>query len=83
MGMNLNIWKRPYGTPGKIDEIKKIADEHKALIIEDAAESFGATYKGRQTGTFGGYNAISFNGNNVFKIDGDAVLCNKELRKAA
>ncbi len=54
-----------YGTPAKIDEIKAICDKHGALIIEDAAESFGATYKGKQTGTFGGYNAISFNGNKI------------------
>lgn len=54
-----------YGTPGKIDEIKAIADKHGAKIIEDAAESLGATYKGRQTGTFGDFNAISFNGNKI------------------
>ena len=54
-----------YGTPGKIDEIKSICDEHNAIIIEDAAESLGATYKGIQTGTFGMYNAISFNGNKI------------------
>jgi len=54
-----------YGTPAKIDEIKAICDKHGALIIEDAAESFGAIYKGKQTGTFGGYNAISFNGNKI------------------
>lgn len=54
-----------YGTPAKIDEIKSICDKHGALIIEDAAESFGATYKGKQTGTFGNYNAISFNGNKI------------------
>lgn len=72
-----------YGTPGKIDEIKAIADAHNALIVEDAAESLGATYNGIQTGTFGDYNAISFNGNNVFKIDGDAKNCNKELKGAA
>ncbi len=54
-----------YGTPGKIDEIKAIADAHGALIVEDAAESLGATYKGRQTGTFGNYNCISFNGNKI------------------
>ncbi len=54
-----------YGTPAKIDEIKAICDKHGALIIEDAAESFGATYKGRQTGTFGDYSAISFNGNKI------------------
>ena len=54
-----------YGTPAKIDEIKAICDKNGALIIEDAAESFGAIYKGKQTGTFGGYNAISFNGNKI------------------
>ncbi len=54
-----------YGTPAKIDEIKAICDRHGALIIEDAAESFGATYKGKQTGTFGDYSAISFNGNKI------------------
>lgn len=54
-----------YGTPGKIDEIKAICDKHGALIVEDAAESFGSTYKGVQTGSFGNYNAISFNGNKI------------------
>ena len=54
-----------YGTPGKIDEIKKICDRHDALIVEDAAESLGASYKGKQTGCFGDFNAISFNGNKI------------------
>ena len=54
-----------YGTPGKIDEIKAIADKHGALIVEDAAESFGATYKGVQTGCFGTESVISFNGNKI------------------
>ena len=54
-----------YGTPGKIDEIKAICDRHGTKIIEDAAESLGATYKGKQTGSFGDYNAISFNGNKI------------------
>ena len=54
-----------YGTPGKIDEIKAICDKYNAILIEDAAESLGATYKGIQTGTFGNYNAISFNGNKI------------------
>ena len=65
-----------YGTPGKIDEIRKIADEHDALIVEDAAESFGATYKGRQTGTFGDYSVISFNGNKIITgSSGGMLLC--------
>ena len=54
-----------YGTPAKLDEIRDICSRHGAALIEDAAESLGATYKGRQTGTFGDYNAISFNGNKI------------------
>lgn len=58
-----------YGTPGKMDEIKKICDKHGALIVEDAAESLGAKYKFEnkwvETGTLGDYNAISFNGNKI------------------
>ena len=54
-----------YGIPGKIDEIRRICDKHGVLIVEDAAESFGATYKGKETGSFGDYSAISFNGNKI------------------
>lgn len=54
-----------YGTPGKIDQIRNICREHGAVIVEDAAESLGASYKEVQTGTFGAYNAISFNGNKI------------------
>ena len=54
-----------YGTPAKMDEILGIARNHGALIVEDAAESLGASYKGKQTGTFGDYNCISFNGNKI------------------
>ncbi len=54
-----------YGTPAKMDEIRAICDKHGALIVEDAAESLGATYKGIQTGMFGDYAAISFNGNKI------------------
>lgn len=54
-----------YGTPGKINEIKAIADAHNALIVEDAAESFGATYKGVQTGNFGVVSILSGNGNKI------------------
>ncbi len=59
------VFAHLYGVPAKIDEIKKVCDKHNAIIIEDAAESLGATYKGKQTGTFGNYNAISFNGNKI------------------
>ena len=59
-----------YGTPGKIEGIKAVADKHRALIVEDAAESLGAIYKGKQTGTFGDFAVISFNGNNLLFIKG-------------
>ena len=68
-----------YGTPGKIDEIKAICDKHNAVLIEDAAESFGATYKGKQTGSFGTYNVISFNGNKIITGScGGMLLTNNE-----
>jgi len=54
-----------YGVPAKLNEIREICDRHNALLIEDAAESFGAKYYGKQTGSFGDYNAISFNGNKI------------------
>ena len=54
-----------YGTPAKMDEIRAVCDRHGALIVEDAAESFGATYKGVQTGMFGTVSVISFNGNKI------------------
>lgn len=66
-----------YGTPGKIDEIRRIAGKHGALIIEDAAESFGASLGGQQTGTFGDFCAISFNGNKIITGSaGGAYLTN-------
>lgn len=54
-----------YGTPAKLAEIQAVCDKYGAVIIEDAAESLGATYNGKQTGTFGKYRAISFNGNKI------------------
>lgn len=63
-----------YGTPAKFDEICAIAKKHNAVIIEDAAESFGATYKGKQTGTFGEYNIISFNGNKIITGSSGGML---------
>lgn len=71
-----------YGTPAKFDEICAIADKHGAIIIEDAAESFGATYKGRQTGTFGTYNAISFNGNKIITGSSGGMFLTDDLEAA-
>lgn len=63
-----------YGTPGKMDEIMTVCSRHGAIIIEDAAESFGATYKGQQTGSFGTYNCISFNGNKIITGSSGGIL---------
>ena len=71
-----------YGTPGKIDEIKKICDKHNAILVEDAAESLGATYKGKQTGTFGDYNCISFNGNKIITGSSGGMLLTDSLEAA-
>ena len=71
-----------YGTPGKIDEIRRIADAHNALIVEDAAESLGATYKGIQTGTFGDIGAISFNGNKIITGSSGGMLLTRSKADA-
>ena len=63
-----------YGVPAKLDEIRGICDRHGAVLIEDAAESMGATYKGVQTGTFGAFNAISFNGNKIITTSGGGMF---------
>ena len=71
-----------YGTPGKIDEIQAIAKKHKALIVEDAAESFGATYKGKQTGSFGDFGCISFNGNKIITGSSGGMFLTNSLEDA-
>ena len=62
-----------YGTPGKMEELISVIKKHNAILIEDAAESMGTSYRGKQTGTFGDYNIISFNGNKI--ITGSSGGC--------
>lgn len=71
-----------YGTPGKIDKIKEICNRYGAIIIEDAAESLGATYKGMQTGSFGEYGVISFNGNKIITGSSGGMLITDDKRAA-
>ncbi len=71
-----------YGTPAKLDEICSICAKHGAVLIEDAAESLGATYKGRQTGSFGTYNAISFNGNKIITGSSGGMLLTDDAEAA-
>lgn len=71
------VFAHLYGTPGKVDEIKEVCKKYGALLIEDAAESLGAMYKGVQTGNFGDYAVVSFNGNKIITgSSGGAFLTN-------
>lgn len=74
-----------YGVPAKVDEIKEVCDRHDAVLIEDAAEALSATYKGKQCGTFGKYNILSFNGNKIITTSGGGMLITdtEEARKKA
>ena len=72
-----------YGTPGKLDKLAEICAQHGALLIEDAAESLGATYKGSQTGNFGKYNAISFNGNKIITGSSGGMFLTDDEEAAA
>ena len=63
-----------YGTPAKMDEITAICQKHNAVLIEDAAEALSAKYNGQECGTFGKYNAISFNGNKIITTSGGGML---------
>ena len=71
-----------YGVPAKIDELKAVCEKNNAILIEDAAESLGATYKGKQTGRFGTYNAISFNGNKIITGSAGGMLLTDDFRAA-
>ena len=71
--VKLVVMAHLYGFPAKVDEIKRICENHGALLIEDAAEAMGATVNGKQCGSFGDYAAISYNGNKI--ITGSAGGC--------
>ena len=71
-----------YGVPAKMDEIRAICDKHGAILIEDAAESMGATYKGKQTGTFGDLAIVSFNGNKIITGSSGGMLLTNDVEQA-
>ena len=71
-----------YGVPCKMDEIKAICEKHNAIIVEDAAEALGATYKGKPCGQFGDYNAISFNGNKIITGSAGGMFLTDDLEMA-
>ena len=71
--VKLVVYAELYGFPGNVREIKKICEKHGALLVEDAAEAMGATWEGKQCGSYGDYAAVSYNGNKI--ITGSAGGC--------
>ena len=71
-----------YGFPGRMDLIKKICEEHGALLVEDAAEAMGATLFGKQCGSFGDYSAISYNGNKIITGSSGGCLLTDDIETA-
>lgn len=74
-----------YGQSADYDKLKSICNKYKVPIIEDAAESLGATYKGVQTGTIGEIGIYSFNGNKIITTSGGGMMVsnNEEYTKKA
>lgn len=71
-----------YGMPAKMDEICTVAEKYGVPILEDAAESLGSTYKGKPCGSFGGFSAISFNGNKIITTSaGGMLICRSESER--
>ena len=72
-----------YGNPCNMDAIMQLAEEYGLYVIEDATESLGATYKGKQTGTFGHFGCFSFNGNKVITTGGGGIVLTDDEDKAS
>jgi len=71
-----------YGNPCDMDALIKIAKEHNLYVIEDATESLGAVYKGKQTGTFGDFGCFSFNGNKLITTGGGGMIVTDDIKRA-
>ncbi len=80
--VKLVVMAHLYGFPGDIVAIKKICEEHGALLIEDAAEAMGATMDERQCGSFGDYAAISYNGNKIITGSSGGCLLTHSIEDA-
>ncbi len=63
-----------YGQCAQLDRLSELCDEYGVVMIEDAAEAIGATWKGRQGSTYGRYGVFSFNGNKIMTTGGGGAL---------
>lgn len=72
-----------YGMAAKLDEIVDLCKKYNVALIEDAAESLGTMYKGKQTGTFGDYGIYSFNGNKIITTSGGGMLVSNNEERIA
>lgn len=70
-----------YGLSANVDEILELCNKYNVALIEDAAESLGTYYKGKQTGTFGDYGILSFNGNKIITTSGGGMLISNNIEK--
>jgi len=72
-----------YGLAADMDRIMELCKKHNAILIEDAAESLGTTYKGKYTGTIGDYGIYSFNGNKIITTSGGGMLVSNDEERIA
>ena len=72
-----------YGLSADMDKILEICKGHNVPLIEDAAESLGTLYKGKQTGTYGDYGVFSFNGNKIITTSGGGMLVSNNEERIA
>lgn len=70
------------GRTADYDRITKVCDEHEVVLLEDAAEALGATYRGTPAGRFGRAAALSFNGNKIMTTSGGGMLLTDDARLA-
>lgn len=80
--VKLVVYAELYGFPGNIRQIKEICVKHGALLVEDAAEAMGASWEGKQCGSYGNYAAVSYNGNKIITGSAGGCLLTNSLEDA-
>ena len=80
--VKLVVYAELYGFPGNVKQIKEICEKHGALLVEDAAEAMGASWEGKQCGSYGDYAAISYNGNKIITGTAGGCLLTNSLEDA-